>query len=108
MRRACSIFAAATLLAATAISTPAKADPWWFLTGMVVGAVVAPAYGYPYGYRSVYAPVRATAPWAGSLEPPPQCEWAKVEQNGAWRHARICYEAAPAGAVRHSETIIRK
>jgi error-prone DNA polymerase len=58
---------------------------------------------------SGYAPVRATAPWAESLEPPSECHWAKVQHNGAWRHARICYDSAvavPQGQF--SDTIIRK
>jgi hypothetical protein len=101
--------AALSLLVSASVPSPAKADLWWFLTGIVVGAVVAPAYGYPYGYRSGYAPVRATAPWAESLEPPAECHWAKVQHNGAWRHARICYDSAvtvPQGQF--SDTIIRK
>jgi hypothetical protein len=108
-RRLISALAAASFLAS--LSAPAKADPWWFLTGMVVGAVVAPAYGYPYGYRSGYAPVRATAPWAESLQPPPECHWAKVQHNGAWRHARICYDSVAQGPVpqsQFSDTIISK
>jgi hypothetical protein len=102
--------AAATFLAAAAPS-PAKADPWWFLTGMVVGTIVGPAYGYPFGFRSGYAPVPATAPWA---DQPQECHWEKVRHNGAWRHARICYEAAvlapppPPSQSQFSDTIIRK
>lgn len=107
MRRAFSIFAATALLAATlAAPSPARADPWWFVAGAIFGAVTAPAYGYPYGFRSGYAPVPAVAPWAVS---PQECHWAKVQQNGAWRHARICYEtSAPPVEVRYSEPIVRK
>jgi hypothetical protein len=103
--------AAAISLSATAAPSPVKADPWWFLTGMVVGTIVGPAYGYPYGYRSGYAPVPATAPWAGQRQ---ECHWAKVQHKGAWRHARICYEAAamdpppPQAQSQFSDTIIRK
>lgn len=107
MHRALSIIATSILLAASlAAPTPARADPWWFVAGAIFGAVTAPAYGYPYGYRSGYAPVPAVAPWAVS---PPECHRAKVQQNGAWRHARICYETSvPAAEIRHSETIVSK
>ena len=110
MHRALSTFTASILLAASlAAPTPARADPWWFFAGAIFGAVTAPAYGYPYGYRSGYAPVRATAPWAESLAPPPECHWAKVQHNGAWRHARICYDSAvPAPQSQFSDTIISK
>jgi hypothetical protein len=110
MKRPLILAAIATVfLSAIAAPSPAKADPWWFLTGMVVGTIVGPAYGYPYGYRSGYASVPATAPWAEQRE----CHWAKVQQNGAWRHARICYEAAAVAPPPHlqsqfSDTIIRK
>jgi hypothetical protein len=103
--------AAAIFCAAAAAPTPVKADPWWFLTGMVVGTIVGPAYGYPYGYRSGYAPVPATAPWAVGQQ---ECHWAKVQHNGAWRHARICYEASAMQPVQSqnqsqfSDTIIHK
>jgi hypothetical protein len=110
--------AASLSLAAVTAPTPAKAaDPWWFIAGVVVGAVVAPAYGYPYGYRSGYAPVVAQAPWAGQptiVEAPPECHWAKVQHNGAWRHARICYQAAamagpgPGPEPQFSDKIITK
>lgn len=111
MQRALSLSAAVTLfLIGIAAPSPARAgDPWWFLAGVVVGAVVAPAYGYPYGFRSGYAPVVAQAPWAESLAAPPVCHWAKVQHNGAWRHARICYESVPAaGEIVPPETIVRK
>ena len=110
MNRTLSLLvAAAFLFAAAAAPSPAKADPWWFLTGIVVGAVVAPAFGYPHGYRSGYAPTRATAPWAEQAEGPQQCHWAKVQHNGAWRHARICYESGvPVSEIRPGETIVRK
>jgi hypothetical protein len=106
--------ATAFFLAVVAAPSPAKAwDPVWFVTGVVVGAVVAPAYGYPYGYRSGYAPVRAQAPWADQpmyADAPPQCHWAKVQHNGAWRHARICYESAavPVPQPQFSDRIISK
>jgi hypothetical protein len=118
MSRALAATTAASLFfAAVAAPTPAKAaDPWWFIAGVVVGAVVAPAYGYPYGYRSGYAPVRAQAPWADQPvmveAPSPQCHWAKVQHNGAWRHARICYDGAavqgPGPGAQFSDTIISK
>ena len=109
--------AAAAVLLFALSATPARAfDPGWFLAGVVVGAVVAPAYGYPYGFRSGYAPVRAQAPWADQpgpgfgAAPPQQCHWAKLQHNGAWRHARICYEGVPVAGpqTQFSDTIISK
>ncbi len=110
MQRALSAFAAfALFIAAVAAPTPARAfDPWWFVAGVVIGTAVAPAYGYPYGFRSGYAPVAPQAPWARSIGAPPVCHWAKVEHNGAWRHARICYEDGPVLGQAVTDTIVRK
>jgi hypothetical protein len=113
MTRTLAALAIGALLVTAAAPTPAKADPWWFLTGFVVGAVVAPSYGYPYGYRSGYAPVQPTAPWARGPVAQPECHWAKVQHNGAWRHARICYDGAAAGPgpapqAQFSDVIISK
>lgn len=96
--------AAALTLVMIAAPTPARADPWWFLAGVVVGSTLAPAYGYPFGYHAGYAPVPATAPWG----PPPRCQWTKVMQNGAWHHGRVCDEAVPAYAVRAAVPIVSK
>jgi hypothetical protein len=100
---------AVVALSVSAISapTPARAFEFWtFAAGAVFGAVVAPAYGFPYGYRSGYAPVPPMAPWA---EAQPDCHWAKVQQNGAWRHARVCYEPViVAGDIRQGPPIISK
>lgn len=110
MRKALAVTTAfAFFISAVAVPSPAKAaDPWWFLAGIVVGAVTAPAYGYPFGYRSGYAPVAPVAPWAAT--PPQECHWARVQHNGAWRHARICYEGGPVVSeiVPGGEAIIRK
>jgi hypothetical protein len=99
--------AAALSISAISAPTPARAFEFWtFAAGAVFGAVVAPAYGYPYGYRSGYAPVPPMAPWA---EAQPDCHWAKVQQNGAWRHARVCYEPViVAGDIRQGPPIISK
>ncbi len=89
MTRSLVNVSAAAALSISAIATPSTAhafDVWTFAAGAVFGAVVAPAYGFPFGYRSGYAPVPPTAPWA---EAQPECHWAKVQQNGAWRHARL-------------------
>lgn len=93
MTRSFITVSAAAALSMSAIATPSPAhamDPWTFALGAVFGAVVAPAYGFPLGYRSGYAPVAPMAPWAVGAAP--ECHWARVQQNGAWRHARVCYE----------------
>lgn len=101
---------AAVALSFSAIATPTPAhaiDPWTFMAGAVFGAVVGPAYGFPYGYRSGYAPVAPVAPWAAA---PPECHWTRVQQNGAWRHARVCYEPVTiiAGDIPQGPPIISK
>jgi hypothetical protein len=84
--------------------SPAQATNWWFWTGVAVGATLAPAYGYPFGYRAGYAPVPATAPWG----PPQQCHWTKVLHHGAWLHSRVCADPAPAQVVRAPAPIVSK
>jgi hypothetical protein len=98
-------------LSVSAITAPTQArafEFWTFAAGAVFGAVVAPAYGFPYGYRSGYAPVAPVAPWAAG--PPPECHWTRVQQNGTWRHARVCYEpvSVAVGAAPPGATIISK
>ena len=109
MTRSFLTLSAAVALSFPAIATPTPAhaiDPWTFMAGAVFGAIVGPAYGFPYGYRSGYAPVAPMAPWA---EPAPDCHWARVQQNGAWRHARVCYETViVAGDIRQGAPIISK
>jgi hypothetical protein len=109
MTRPLFTLVAAAALSIPAIATPSPAhalDPWTFMAGAVFGAIVGPAYGFPYGYRSGYAPVPPMAPWA---EAQPDCHWAKVQQNGAWRHARVCYEPVIiAGDIRQGPPIISK
>ena len=110
MTRPFLTLSAAVALSFSAIATPTPAhaiDPWTFMAGAVFGAIVGPAYGFPYGYRSGYAPVAPVAPWAAA---PPECHWARVQQNGAWRHARVCYEPVTivAGDIRQGAPIISK
>jgi hypothetical protein len=110
MTRSLVSVSAAAALGISAITMPSTAhaiDFWTFAAGAVFGAVVGPAYGFPYGYRSGYAPVAPVAPWAAV---PPECYWARVQQNGAWRHARVCYEPVTivAGDIRQGAPIISK
>lgn len=102
---------AAAVLSLSAIAAPSSAhafDAWTFAAGAVFGAIVGPAYGFPFGYRSGYAPVAPMAPWAVGAAP--ECHWARVQQNGAWRHARVCYEPVTvfAGDVPPGAPIISK
>jgi hypothetical protein len=110
MTRSLVNVSAAAALSISAIAMPSTAhafEPWTFVAGAVFGAVVGPAYGFPFGYRSGYAPVAPMAPWAAA---PPECHWARVQQNGAWRHARVCYEPVQvvAGDVPPGPPIISK
>lgn len=88
MKKPITALVAAGALGLALVSTtqPASAmDPWtaaaWFVGGMFVAGAIAPAYGYPYGYRGAYA-------YAG---PPSACYPATIRRHGHWRNVRVCY-----------------
>ncbi len=90
-----AIVAAGVLgLASVAAPQPAHAvDPWtaaaWFVGGLFVGAaVLAPGYGYAYGYRTHYP--YGYAPGYAAYDPQ-HCYATKIKRGGAWRKARVCY-----------------
>jgi hypothetical protein len=110
MKRSLTALAAAGALGLALVSTtqPARAmDPWtaaaWFVGGMFVGGVVAPAYanayGNPYGsygYRSAdygsYGYRTASyAPVSYGWTPPQECFPATIRRHGQWRNVRVCY-----------------